>query len=121
MEDHFRETLRHAVSNEPPVQDAWKQFERRVGRARRVRLLTSVAAAAAVIAAGAIVVPHLTHSGRVIVPQTQPPDAYAGWKTFESTVGEFRVRYPADWRVTEFEGTYDILPPGMPAPAVGRP
>lgn len=59
MEDHFSETLRRAVSSEPPVIDAWSRFERRLTRRRRARLALSLVAGAATVAAAALVVPNL--------------------------------------------------------------
>lgn len=122
IEDHFKETLHRAVANEPPVLDAWDRFERRVGRSRRWRLVASLAGAAAVIAAAAIVVPQLSSSPVRPIPKiTQPPDPYAGWQFASDPVGQWTVRFPRDWRAVSFEGTYDILPPGEIGTAAGKP
>lgn len=120
MEDHFKETLHRAVANEPPVFDAWDRFEHRIGRARRWRMAAALAGAAAVIVAAVIVVPNLATNGGVGF-DTPPPDPYAGWQSGSDPIGQWTVLFPADWRLTQFEGTNDILPPGEKGTAAGEP
>jgi hypothetical protein len=130
MEDHFKETLKKAVANEPPVQDAWSRFERRIATHRRARLFASLAVAAAVIVAGAIVVPKLGHRS-ITAPTTNPPSASpsetsspgatAGWNTYERPTDSYRVKYPTDWKQAEFEGHAEIWPNAFPGPQQGAP
>lgn len=124
MEDHFKETLRRAVANEPPALDAWDRFERRLGRSRGWMLAASFAGVAALIVAAVIVVPKLGTGGtRIIPPATQPPttsptptvDPYAGWKTFENAEQHYRLKHPAEWRVSMFEAVYEFGPRELPA------
>jgi hypothetical protein len=119
MEDHFKETLSRAVANEPPVQDAWATFEGRVRRGRRARLLASIAAAAAVVAAGAIVTPKLLPDKGIHVttppPVPSPTDPYEGWETGRRMEAQFDVRYPKGWSGVDpsqpaFEGVDEIQP-----------
>ena len=112
IEDHFKETLHGAVASEPPVFDAWDRFERRMGRSRRWRLVASLAGAAAVITAAAIVVPQLSSKNTVNPPIISTPDPYAGWLTATDPVGQWTLRHPMSWKVTQFEGVYEVLPPG---------
>ncbi|MGH2785352.1 MAG: hypothetical protein ACRDJ1_08820 [Actinomycetota bacterium] len=120
MEDHFKETLRGAVANEPPVLDAWDRFERRLGRSRRWRIVASIAGAVAVIVAAAVVVPQLGTSP-TLLPKVVQPDPFAGWTTAEDPIGQWKVKHPPTWRVTQFEGVYEVLPPGEIATAAGEP
>ena len=112
IEDHFKETLHRAVANEPPVLDAWDRFERRMGRSRRWRLVASLAGAAAVITATAIVVPQLSSKDTVNPPIISTPDPYAGWLTATDPVGQWTLRHPMSWKVMQFEGNYEVIPPG---------
>jgi len=121
MEDHFKETLHDAVANEPPALDAWDRFERRAGRSRRWRLAASLAGTAALITAAAIVVPQLSTSETPRTPIVSTPDPYAGWLTAEDPVGQWTLRHPMSWRVTQFEGDYEVLPPGEVATPAGEP
>lgn len=119
MEDHFKETLHRAVANEPPVLDAWDRFEQRLGRARRWRYIAAFAGAAAVIAAAAIVVPQLGTNG----VRFQPPsaDPYEGWPADHDPIGGWTIRIPPNWRLTQFEGVYEVLPPGEIATPASEP
>ena len=120
IEDHFRETLRGAVANEPPVLDAWDRFERRVGRDRRWRLIASLTGAVAVIVAAAVVVPQLLTTTTKLPPVVQP-DPYAGWTEAVDPVGQWTLKHPPTWRVTQFEGVYEVLPPGEIGSIAGEP
>jgi hypothetical protein len=120
MEDHFKETLRKAVANEPPVQEAWSTFERRVRRGRSIRLFTAIAATAAVVAVGVIVGPKLLRDDTGIGVATNPPTSspsanpYAGWEP--RLMGErfYSFQYPRDWaEPTEFEGVQALQPEGV--------
>ena len=136
MEDHFKETLRRAAANEPPVLDAWDRFERRLGRSRRWALIASIAGTAAVIVAAVLIVPKLGTGGvRVIPPATQPtsnpsitvspsPTVSPGGstplicqmqpcKSFENLDKHFRLSYPAEWRTSAFEAVDEFNPPGL--------
>jgi hypothetical protein len=125
MEDHFKETLRRAAANEPPVLDAWDRFERRLGRSRRWMLMASLAGVTAIVVAAVLVVPQLGKSakGRGVTTQPSSPtptpsptvDPYAGWKTFENAEQHYRLRYPSDWRESVFEAVYEFNPPGLPS------
>jgi hypothetical protein len=126
MEDHFKETLNRAVTNEPPVLDAWDRFERRLGRSRRWTLMASIAGMAAVIVAAVLVVPQLMRddgtgvttqptSSPSVTPSPSPTvDPYAGWLTFENEEQLYRLKHPT-WRVGMFEAVYEFGPPGLPA------
>ena len=121
MEDHFKETLNRAVANEPPVLDAWDRFERRVGRSRRWRLFAGLAGAAAVIVA-AVIVPQLGTGGSTrITPPITTPDPYVGWTDADDPIGQWTLKHPPTWRVTHFEGVYEVLPPGEVATPAGEP
>jgi hypothetical protein len=125
MEDHFKETLRKAAANEPPVLDAWDRFERSVRRDRRWRFTAAIAGLAAVIVAAVIVVPQLGTGGvRVIPPLTNSPtpgspspsaDPYAGWQTYTNADQFYRLKFPAGWRYTMNEAVYEFVPDGLDA------
>ncbi|MEX2554938.1 MAG: hypothetical protein WEB06_04845 [Actinomycetota bacterium] len=122
MEEHFKETLNRAVANEPPVLDAWDRFERRVGRSRRRQMVAGLAGAAAVIVAAVIVVPQLGTGGATrITPPIAPPAPYVGWSEASDPIGQWTVKHPLTWRVTHFEGVYEVLPPGEIGTAAGEP
>ena len=125
MEDHFKDTLHKAVANEPPVIDAWDRFEGAVRRDRRWRLAASLAGATAVIAAAVIVVPQLGTDNTPVTPADPPTtsspspssspsvDPYAGWKSFENTSMHYRLKHPADWKMTQFEAVWEFTAPEM--------
>jgi hypothetical protein len=121
MEDHFKETLHRAVANEPPVLDAWDRFEHRLGRGRRWRIALAFAGAAAVIAAAVIVVPQLGTNGVRVGPPLATPDPYEGWEAGHDPIGGWTVRMPPTWRLTSFEGVYEVLPPDEIATPAGEP
>jgi hypothetical protein len=124
LEDHFKDSLHRAVANEPPVVDAWDRFEGRARRDRRVRFAAALASVAVIAAASALAIPQLLpESSPVITPPTESPtpDPHAGWKEFVNDVDLYRLRYPADWRVTNYEGVHEVLAPGQPATQAGEP
>jgi hypothetical protein len=124
LEDHFKDSLQRAVANEPPVVDAWDRFERRARRDRRVRFAAALAGVAVIAAAAAIAIPRLVPDAPPVVTQpseTPTPDPYSGWKEFRNDVDDYRLRYPADWRVTNYEGVHEVLAPGQPATSAGDP
>lgn len=124
MEEHFKDTLERAVANEPPVIDSWTTFERRVRRDRGVRMFGSAFAIVAVIVAAVIVVPKLGRNPAIITPSTNPPspntDPYAGWKTYEYDLYDFKLRYPEDWSIKIFESDPEVVAPGQKATAAGE-
>ena len=133
MEDHFKETLKRAVANEPPELDAWSRFERRMHRGRTLRLFVSIAAAAAVIAAGVVVVPKLVRDDRIPV-LTNPtpgspspsPDPYAGWNYSRNADDLWEVHYPNSWYgqmapLPIFEGVITLQPPDVEPIEKGSP
>ncbi|MGH2795889.1 MAG: hypothetical protein ACRDKG_16475, partial [Actinomycetota bacterium] len=99
----------------------WDRFERRLGRSRRWRIAAAVAGAAAVIAAAVVVVPQLGTSPTPLPKITQPPDPYFGWVNAEDPIGQWKLQHPPTWRVTHFEGVYEVLPPGEVATPAGEP
>ena len=134
MEDHFKETLNNAVANEPPVQDAWSRFERRVRRGLWMRGLRVAATAAVVAGAVWVAYPLVKSDNPVIVPPaTQPPtstpivpDPYAGWHSSANADALWMVRYPSDWYGQDaplpiFEGVNELQPPDVEALEKGLP
>jgi len=135
MEDHFKEMLRKAVENEPPVHDAWSRLERGVRRDRGVRLTVAIAGAAAVIAASTIVVPKLGARRFLITPSTIPPSPTStpsfgpppglfqphGWQIATSEAGLWITRYPKGWTSGEFEGVTSFQPRGVQSVNKGLP
>jgi hypothetical protein len=136
MEDHFKETLKRAVANEPPELDAWSRFERRMHRGRNVRLFVPIAAAAAVIVAGVIAVPKLFFRTEAIPVLTSPtptpaspspsPDPYAGWNYSRNAGDLWQVYYPKSWYgqmapLPIFEGVASLQPPDVEPIEKGLP
>lgn len=111
IEEHFREVLSRALADEPPVADAWKRFERRARRGRRVRLVGAAALSGAVAAA-------IVFSPRLLAsrpPRAVTPAAPGGLTAvYVDPVAGFRLRYPAEWERRERADTVWFLPPGAP-------
>jgi len=130
MEEHFKEALNRAVANEPPAVDAWTRFEERAVHGRRVRVFAAIATATVIALASIVVVPRLGRGSGINLAidapspssstTTQTVDPYAGWKTYESTLHDFTLRYPEDWTVKIVEGNPEVLAPGQQTTAASE-
>jgi hypothetical protein len=105
--------------------------EAKVRRAHRRRLAAVTAGGLALIAAAAIALPRLTvddaaQDGRSFADDppagTSPaPSQDDGFVTLRNEQVAYQLRFPADWRVTRFEGAVELLPPEQIGLAAGEP
>ncbi len=129
LDEHFKDTMRRAVANEPPLEDAWARFERRAKRSRVTRSLVAFSGAAAVIAAGLVVVPRLLSNDvrlgpddtPTAEPSATPVDATAGWRPFLNATDGYAIKQAPTWRRGWFEGHTEWNPPGFRSAIVGEP
>lgn len=119
IEDRVRQLLADAVADEPPLRGAPLDYALR----RRRRRPLIVGAVALTVMLGAVVVLAAVQSRQHPLPSTV---STKGWKTYSDTTGNFRFRYPPDWRLQlkeeRGEGKFvTLIPPGIAVPAKKQP
>jgi hypothetical protein len=120
IEDRVRQLLTDAVADEPPLRGAPLDYAL---RRRRRRPLVAEAVALTLLLA-AVVALAAVQSRQRPLPSTVSTN---GWKTYSDTTGNFRFRYPPDWRLQLKEelggpGKFvTLIPPGIAVPAKERP
>jgi len=120
IEDRVRQLLADAVADEPPLRGAPLDYALR----RRRRRPLVVGAVALTVMLGAVVVLAAVQSRQRPLPSTVSTN---GWKTYTDTDGNFRFRYPPDWRLQLKEelgepGKFvSVVPPGIAVPAKEQP
>jgi hypothetical protein len=121
IEDRVRQLLADAVANEPPLRGAPLDYALR--RRRRRPLVAGAVALTVVLAA--VVALAVVQSRQRPLPSTVSTN---GWKTYSDTTGNFRFRYPPDWRLQLMEELggpgskfVTVVPPGIVVPAKERP
>ena len=112
IEDRVRQLLADAVANEPPPRGAPLDYAL---RRRRRRPLVAGAVALTVVLAAVVALAAVQTRQRPL-PSTVSTN---GWKTYSDTNGNFRFRYPPDWRLLK-EGLggpgskfVTVVPPGI--------
>lgn len=101
----LRESLRRAVSGEPPVGNAFARFQGRQRRAARVRFLTVVAAGLASAAILVTTLPGLSPRGAELVGGDNPPLLHT-LRHYVDPVAGFQLNYPATWIARGVPGVY---------------
>jgi hypothetical protein len=116
IEDRVRQLLTDAVANEPPLRGA--PLDSALRRRRRRPLVAGAVALTVVLAA--VVALAAVQRGQRPLPSTVSTN---GWKTYSDTNGNFRFRYPPDWRLELKEGLsgrgshyVTVVPPGIAIP-----
>ncbi len=128
LEEHFKNALKQAVSNEPPVVDARARFEARVTKTRRTRIAMSALGLAAVAIAAVVVVPRVLPDRETEMfepgPGTESPTPKAGidttgWSVYSGN--GWTMKHSPKWRVALFEGDTEFVPQDLKGTAVGEP
>jgi hypothetical protein len=121
IEDRVRQLLADAVANEPPLRGAPLDAALRL---RRRRPLVAGAVALTVVLAAVVALAAVQTRQRPL-PSTISTN---GWKTYTDTDGNFRFRYPPDWRLQLKEGFggrgsrfVTVVPPGIAIPPKEQP
>jgi hypothetical protein len=129
LDEHFKNALKQAVTNEPPVVDPRGRFEARLGRSRRVRTATYAFGLAVAAIAAVLVVPRVLpqRDTGVLEPgpsETPSPTSGTGidtaqWKTYYGN--GWSLKYSPKWHVQLFEGDTEFVPQDLKGTAVGEP
>lgn len=126
IEDRIKETLMSRSTDVEPKADSFEQVASTVRRRHSQRLAFVTTSVIALIAAAAVIVPRLGTDGGdngFAVPgpgDPTPPAVDDDRVTVRDERFGFQARMPADWRLTEFEGAIELLPPGQIGLAAGE-
>jgi len=128
LDNDIRRSLQRHAEDVQPDARAFDRVEQRVRRAHAQRVAIGVSLIVALIAAASVVIPRLGNDprndgfagpdGTTSPSPTPAPDD--GWVTVRDEQDGYQLRMPPDWRVTEFEGAVELLPPGMVGTAAGE-
>ena len=128
LDNDIRRSLERHAEDVQPRARAFDRVEHRVRRAHTQRVAIGATLVVALIAALSVVLPRLggdTRDGGFAIPGETPsstptPAPDDERVTVRDEQDGYQLRMPPDWRVTEFEGVVELLPPGMVGTAAGE-
>jgi hypothetical protein len=115
IEDRVRRVLAKAVAEEPALRGA--PLDHALRRRRR-RPAAAGAVAMAVVLVAVVALAVVRGPDERLLPSTVPTVPTDGWRTYTDVAGNFRFRYPPDWRLHKGggrggRGPVTLVPPGI--------
>jgi hypothetical protein len=115
IEERVRRVLAEAVADEPPLRGA--PLDHALRRRSR-RPVVAGAVAMVVVLAAVVALAVVRGPDERLLPSTVPTVPTEGWRTYTDVAGNFRFRYPPNWRLHTGggrggRGPVTLVPPGI--------